>query len=180
MKLQMDNPHLVTLITHGLHTIIGRIMGPQRYSHSNPQNLWLCRYGIIKTANVFSGHSTTTQFFKSRTFTTLAGARHIKQRDPRCEGFSTLLCKVHVQGLEKGSCERGQPPAGSQQGNGNLCLATTKNWILPATWISLEADPSQSILIRARPANSLILSLGNAKLRNQASQPKPVTNRTVK
>ena len=49
----------------------------------------------------------------------------------------------------------------SQQGKGNFSSTTTRNWILPTTWMTLEVDSSQK---RVHPANTLILASWDPQL----------------
>lgn len=50
-----------------------------------------------------------------------------------------------LQRPEKVSKNQGQPPADSQQGNGDISPTNKGNWILLMTEMNLEADFSQSL-----------------------------------
>ena len=68
---------------------------------------------------------------------------------------------VHLQRLKRGSYELIRK-WGPQSYNHKELVSTNK-------LKSVEADPFQSIFIRAQPVNTLILSLKNSQQRDQAS-----------
>lgn len=86
-----------------------------------------------------------------------------------------------VAGLRlEGPCEKdcGPPLGAERQRNGNLSPITTSNWILPPTWMSMEANSFPEPPDKISAANSLTSTLEDPEQRTQPYHIRLLTYRT--